>query len=75
MDGKVDVKVDVPADMAPDVDAPATCPLRPRLPCGASEPGVRAALFERDVGGMILWGNKIKTKHNRQQAKQGQTRL
>lgn len=74
MDGKVDVKIDVPADVAPDVKVEATCPLRPRLPRGASGPGVRATFFERDVGGMILWGNKLKTKQNRQQAKQGETR-
>ena len=60
MDGKVDVEVDVPADVAPAVKVEVTCPLRPRLPRGASGPGVRANFFERDVGGMILWGNKIK---------------
>ena len=74
MDGMVDVKVVVLADVLPDVDLEATGPLRPRLPVGASGPGVRATFFERDVGGIILWGNKIKTKQNRQRAKQGQTR-
>ena len=54
MDGKVDVEGDVPADVAADVEVEATCPLSPRVPREASGPGVRATLFERDVGGMIL---------------------
>jgi len=72
VDGNVDVVVAVDVDL--DVDGEATGPVRTRLTRGASGPELRATFLEREGRGILLWGNKIKTKQNRQQAKQGQTR-
>ena len=67
-DGVVAVNVDM------DVDAEGKGPVRTHLARGASGPELRATFLVRDGRGIILWGNKIKTKQNRQQVKQGQTR-
>ena len=70
----VDGDVVIAVDMDMDVDAEVKCPVHTRLARGASGPELRATFLVRDGRGIILWGNKIKTKQNRQQAKQGQTR-
>ena len=74
MPSTIDVDVGVGVDVDMDVDAEVKGPVRTRLARGASGPELRATFLVRDGRGIILWGNKIKTKQNRQQAKQDQTR-
>ena len=67
VDGVVVVAVDMDMDM--DVDAEVKGPVRTHQARGASGPELPATFLVRDGRGIILWGNKIKTKQNRQQAK------
>ena len=68
VDSDTIVGVVVPVDRDMDTDGEAKDPECTRQ---AGGPELRAAFLVRDGRGIILWGNKIKTKTK--QAKQGQT--
>ena len=62
VDGDTTVGVVVPVDGDMDADGEAKDPECTRRAGGTSGPELRAAFLVRDGRGIILWGNKIKTK-------------